>query len=393
MNNNEKELDFKYAGQIVRAIRNNDAVKAKELLDGHLEYLRYDKKSKGTFIYIAAGEGAIECMKYLLSIGEDINRKSLAYGKYALTKAAFSNQPEMLKFLLDNGARMDISSAETNPLFSAIYKRSVECVKILLDAGIDVTVKYEDGPGDAYRYARNNSSMEIVLLIQDKLKELGIEVKNEIKKERHIEMKEDDGSKVINHIEKYLGSFNGCISEVVPGSKVSIDINIINPASERNYITLVTTGMSEYPMAYTSGEYKYAELIIKLPTDWKLDQESCKDEENYWPIRMLRLLGHLPHLNPGYINEQVIVPHGEPDDAPYPFTERTWLSSLMLCKAEDIPPYVFEDGTKIDFFTLVPITIDEEPLVKEKGSNEVMHMLKSKDVVDLSREYLVEEEW
>ena len=65
----------------------------------------------------------------------------------------------------------------------------------------------------------------------------------------------------------------------------------------------------------------------------------------------------------------------------------------MLCKAEDIPPYVFEDGTKIDFFTLVPITIDEEPLVKEKGSNEVMHMLKSKDVVDLSREYLVEEEW
>ena len=47
----------------------------------------------------------------------------------------------------------------------------------------------------------------------------------------------------------------------------------------------------------------------------------------------------------------------------------------------------------IDIFILVPITIDEEPLVKEKGSNEVMHMLKSKDVVDLSREYLVEEEW
>lgn len=393
MDNNKKELDFKYARQIVRAIRNNDAVKAKELLDGHLEYLSYDKKSKGTFIYIAAGEGAIECMKYLLSIGEDINRKSIALQETALAQAAFSNQPQMVKFLLEHGAEMDTSNINSNPLFNAIYARSVECVKILLDAGIDVTVKYEDGPGDAYRYARNNSSMEIVLLIQDKLKELGIEVKNEIKKERHIEMKEDDGSKVINHIEKYLGSFNGCISEVVPGSKVSIDINIINPTSERNYITLVTTGMSEYPMAYTSGEYKYAELIIKLPTDWKLDQESCKDEENYWPIRMLRLLGHLPHLNPGYINEQVIVPHGEPDDAPYPFTERTWLSSLMLCKAEDIPNYVFEDGTKIDFFTLVPITIDEEPLVKEKGSNEVMHMLKSKDVVDLSREYLVEEEW
>lgn len=393
MYKNNEGLNLKYAGQIGRAIRNDDVEKLKLLLDGKLEYLAFDCKTSGTYVYRAAEKGSIECMKYLLSLGEDINRKSLAYKETALAAAAFSNQPEMVKFLLEHGAKMDISKSKTNPLFSAIYARSAECVKILLDAGIDVTVNYEDGPGDAYEFAQNYSSMEIVLLIQDKLKELGIEVKNEIKKEKHIEMKEDDGSKVISHMEKYLGKFNGTISEIVPGSKVSIDINIINPTPERNYITLITTGMSEYPMAYVNGEYKYAELIIKLPPDWKLDQESCKDEENYWPIRMLRLLGHLPHLNPGYINEQVIVPHGQPDEPPYPFTEKTWLSSLMICKAEDIPPYVFEDGTKIDFFTLVPITIDEEPLVKEKGSNEVMHMLKSKDVVDLNREYLVEEEW
>lgn len=204
-------------------------------------------------------------------------------------------------------------------------------------------------------------------------------------------IKEEDGTKIINYMQEHLGEFNGTISEIIPGSKVSIDINIINPTPERNYITLITSGMSEYPMEYVNGEYKYAELIIKLPHDWKLDEESCKDEENYWPIRMLRLIGHLPHLNSGYINEEVIVPHGEPDEPPYPFTEETWLSSLMLCKAEDIPPYVFEDGAKIDFFTLVPITIDEEPLVQEEGSNNVMHMLPSKDVVDLNRDYLIEE--
>ena len=393
MSDNQKELDPKYVGKIVRAIRNDDVDNLKQLLNGHLEYLDYDNKSQGTYMYIAAWKGAIECMKYLLSLGENINRQSLAYGKNALNKAASSNQPDMVKFLLENGAKIDINSAETNPLFAAIYKRSAECVKILLDAGIDVTVDYKDGPGDAYTYARNYSSDEIVLLIQDKLKESGISIQNEMKKEKHIMLKEDDGTKIINYMQKYLGNFDGVISEIVPGSKVSININIINPTSERNYITLITTGMSEYPMEYVDGEYKYAELIIKLPPDWKLDQESCKHEENYWPIRMLRLLGHLPHLNPGYINEQVIVPHGEPDEPPYPFTEKTWLSSLMLCKAEDIPPYVFEDGTKIDFFTLVPITVDEEALVKEKGSNNVMHMLKSKDVVDLERDYLVEEEW
>lgn len=393
MKNDKKELDLKYAGQIARAIKNNDVEMAKKLLEGHLEYLNYDSESRGTFIYMAAWKGAIDCIKYLLSIGENVNRKSLAYKETALAKAASSSQPETVKFLLEHGAKMDVSKPTTNPLFSAIYARNLECVKILLDAGIDVTVDYKDGPGDAYTYARNYSSDEIVMIIQDKLKESGVKIENEIKKEKHIMLKEDDGTKIKNYMQKYLGSFDGAISEIVPGSKVSIDINIINPTSERNYITLITTGMSEYPMEYVDGEYKYAELIIKLPPNWKLDPESCKDEENYWPIRMLRLLGHLPHLNPGYINEQVIVPHGEPEEPPYPFTKKTWLSSLMLCKSEDIPSYVFEDGTKIDFFTLVPITVDEEALVKEKGSNNVMHMLKSKDVVDLERDYLVEEEW
>lgn len=89
---------------------------------------------------------------------------------------------ERLKFLLDHGAKMDTSNINSNPLFNAIYVRSAECVKIFLDAGIDVTVNYEDGSGDAYKYARNCSSREIVLLIQEKLKELGIEVKMKLKK-------------------------------------------------------------------------------------------------------------------------------------------------------------------------------------------------------------------
>ena len=38
------------------------------------------------------------------------------------------------------------------------------------------------------------------------------------------------------------------------------------------------------------AEYKLerAELAIALPADWKLDQESMKDERWYWPIRLLK---------------------------------------------------------------------------------------------------------
>lgn len=205
------------------------------------------------------------------------------------------------------------------------------------------------------------------------------------------DMIEDDGNIVIEHIEKYLGCIESSISEIVPGSRVSIDVNIIGPSKERNYFTLVTTGMCEYPMGFSTedNEYKYAELLIKLPSNWKLDQESCKYEENYWPIKMLRLIGHLPHLYEGFISEEVIIPNRQANGTLVPFKSGTELSSIMLCVCEDIPPYIFDDGAKIDFYTLVPITVSEEELVGKHGSKKVMNMLKSKDIVDLERDYLV----
>ena len=40
--------------------------------------------------------------------------------------------------------------------------------------------------------------------------------------------------------------------------------------------------------------YKRQELAIALPADWKLDQESMKNEKWYWPIRLLKVLARLP---------------------------------------------------------------------------------------------------
>ena len=47
------------------------------------------------------------------------------------------------------------------------------------------------------------------------------------------------------------------------------------------------------------AEYKLerAELAIALPPDWKLDEESLKDERWYWPIGLLKVLARLPISN------------------------------------------------------------------------------------------------
>ena len=48
-----------------------------------------------------------------------------------------------------------------------------------------------------------------------------------------------------------------------------------------------------------TGGYKLerAELAIALPPDWKLDEESLKDERWYWPIGLLKVLARLPISN------------------------------------------------------------------------------------------------
>ena len=70
------------------------------------------------------------------------------------------------------------------------------------------------------------------------------------------------------------------------------------PSEERDYYTLVTMGMGAHRMNVPEelAEYKLerAELAIALPADWKLDQESMKDEKWYWPIRLLKSLARLP---------------------------------------------------------------------------------------------------
>jgi hypothetical protein len=64
----------------------------------------------------------------------------------------------------------------------------------------------------------------------------------------------------------------------------------------------------------------------------------------------------------------------------------------MLCESEDIPVLQPDENTKVKFYTLVPITEEEEELVREKGSAAVKKMLSSGDMVDMGRELLIEPE-
>ena len=104
-------------------------------------------------------------------------------------------------------------------------------------------------------------------------------------------------SAIEQHIKTTFGEFENVFHELV-SPDIHVDICLVPPAEERDYYTLVTMGMGAHRMNVPEelAEYKLerAELAIALPPDWKLDEESLKDERWYWPIGLLKALARLP---------------------------------------------------------------------------------------------------
>ena len=150
---------------------------------------------------------------------------------------------------------------------------------------------------------------------------------------------EEEMASIEGHIETYFGEIKNVFHEIV-SPDIHVDICIVPPTEKRDYYTLVTMGMGAHRMNVPEelAEYKLerAELAIALPADWKLDQESMKDEQWYWPIRLLKVLARLP------INCDSWLGHGHTVENREPFADNT-----KLCTATLIGPQDTEDGSEV----------------------------------------------
>ena len=171
---------------------------------------------------------------------------------------------------------------------------------------------------------------------------------------------EEEMEAVEGHIQQYFGKFENVFHEIV-SPDIHVDICMVPPTEERDYYTLVTMGMGAHRMNVPKelAEYKLerAELAIALPADWKLDQESMKDEKWYWPIRLLKSLARLP------INCDSWLGHGHTVENREPFADNT-----KLCTATLIGPQDTEDGSEVctlpggeevNFYQVIPLYEDE----------------------------------
>lgn len=174
---------------------------------------------------------------------------------------------------------------------------------------------------------------------------------------------------VERHVEETLGGIEFVYHELA-SPLIHLDVLSVAPGGDRDFRTLVTSGMSERPMASApEPDLRRAELCILLPADWPTDSESWKEQRHFWPIGLLKFLARFPHEYETWLWREHTLPHGDP---PEPYADTTALCGAML-----IPPIFLPDAfalleragdDDVHFFAVVPLHADEMDLKLRKGA-------------------------
>jgi ankyrin repeat protein len=154
---------------IIEAINAEDAGAIRQLLRAHPEQVDAHTFMAGqTWLGYAAQKGKLEAVRSLLAAGSDINKGDRHEGASPLCGAAASNHPSVAAHLVAAGAALSVDASVRNPLFAAIIGRSPDCVRLILDAGIDAAVRYNTrtmADMDAVAFAMMRGEQECAELI------------------------------------------------------------------------------------------------------------------------------------------------------------------------------------------------------------------------------------
>jgi ankyrin repeat protein len=85
-------------------------------------------------LLLAAGEGRLDAVRYLLDQGADVNARD-EHGRSALTEAAFNGNASVIKELILRGAELNARSDEGTPLDIAINAKRAEATELLKHYG------------------------------------------------------------------------------------------------------------------------------------------------------------------------------------------------------------------------------------------------------------------
>ena len=175
------------------------------------------------------------------------------------------------------------------------------------------------------------------------------------------------------HCERFLGPSPHGLGEIVPSSEFALTLFPHPPTSDRQWLTIRTAGVSDYPMAAPSGEEDraYCELLTYMPPDWELQGS----DGGWWPAAMLKRLGQFVHENETWFGDRHTVVLSEPGETYAPGT----LFSGVLLRLPTAEPDEFDEltieGIRCRFLWAFPITEAETELKLEQGTEALLALI------------------
>lgn len=192
--------------------------------------------------------------------------------------------------------------------------------------------------------------------------------------------------KELDEYEKFImdnfGEYDEVFHEIV-SPDIHLDIIIIPPTKENNYYKLITMGMGAYKMNVPNELKEYelerAELVLYLPPTWNVKSNK---EEDYWPIRYLKILARLPLNCNTWLGLGHTVSSNENND---PFAQNTNFCSILLLngtnKNYETLDLRLKNGKKINFYQLFPLYLNELNYKQENSFQMLLDLFDDDDIV------------
>ncbi len=211
------------------------------------------------------------------------------------------------------------------------------------------------------------------------------------------------------HVERHLGRTEWVLHEIT-SDLVHVDVHVVPPGPQREFYTLVTSGMSERPMTRPDDVEgcEFAELVACLPPEWpgligtdrgrptSDPDHPWRNERNYWPIRWLKFLARFPHAQDTWLWYGHTIPNGDP---PAPFAADTKLCCIMLAPNPLLPEafHTLRVGDRdVAFWSLLPLYQGEMQYKLDRGAEALLDLFDRKriyPIIDPHRPAAVQRRW
>ncbi len=157
---------------IFLACRNGDVLEVERYLNEGVS-AHIDDANHASLLATAIEGGYVDIVRLLISHGLNLNEPLNRFGEMPISRAITEGQNEVVQEMIHAG--IDLNKSDNTgcpPLFAASIS-NLKALKLLLDAGVDVNVKNQNGRTAMIEAAVSNrlDSLEILLAAGSKLEE------------------------------------------------------------------------------------------------------------------------------------------------------------------------------------------------------------------------------